>query len=210
MRSRKIAVVALLVALLAFIRQRRRPIPMPSSLSFLLENSVTNYFVGPQRLIRRLDFAPGMRVLDAGCGVGRLTVPLARAVGEAGEVVALDGQRSMLDGLQRKLDAQDLSNVRPLLAVLGEGQLTEGGFDRVVLAMVLGEVREKEAALEEIYVALKPGGVLSVTEAIGDPDYRRPSTIRRGTVAAGFIPSGYYGSPVAYTANFVKPMPGGS
>lgn len=42
-------------------------------------------------LLDRLDLAPapGMRVLDAGCGPGRLAIPAARRVGPGGEVVAL-------------------------------------------------------------------------------------------------------------------------
>jgi ubiquinone/menaquinone biosynthesis C-methylase UbiE len=188
----------------AFLKQRRRPIPHPPRLTFLFENRLVGAFVGPGRLIERLDIAPGMRVLDAGCGPGRLTIPLASAVGPDGEVVALDTQPEMLAKLERRLEAEGITNVRPLRAGLGEGALGEGGFDRVVLAMVLGEVRGRGAATRELYAALKPGGVLSVTEIFGDPDYRRPSTVRREVEGAGFRLVGRFGGFPAYTLNFSR------
>jgi ubiquinone/menaquinone biosynthesis C-methylase UbiE len=191
-----------LSAALAFFRQRRRPMAHPPRLTFLFENPLVGAFVGPERLLERLDLAPGMRVLDAGCGPGRLTVPLAKAVGPGGEVVALDGQREMLEKLERRLEAEDITNVRPLRSGLGEGALREDGFDRIVLAMVLGEVRDRGAALRQLYAALRPGGVLSVTEIFGDPDYRRPVTIRREVEAAGFRLVRRFGGFPAYTLNF--------
>jgi ubiquinone/menaquinone biosynthesis C-methylase UbiE len=194
-----------LSAALAFFRQRRRPMAHPPRLTFLFENPLVGAFVGPERLLERLDLAPGMRVLDAGCGPGRLTVPLAKAVGPGGEVVALDGQREMLEKLERRLEAEDITNVRPLWSGLGEGALREDGFDRIVLAMVLGEVRDRGAALRELYAALRPGGVLSVTEIFGDPDYRRPVTIRREVEAAGFRLVRRFGGFPAYTLNFERP-----
>jgi ubiquinone/menaquinone biosynthesis C-methylase UbiE len=146
-----------------------------------------------------------MRVLDAGCGPGRLTVPLARAVGPDGEVVALDGQRVMLEKLERRLETEGITNVRPLRAGLGEGALKGGGFDRVLLAMVLGEVRDRASAVREVYAALEPGGVLSVTEIFGDPDYRRPATVRREVEGAGFRLARHFGGFPAFTLNFQKP-----
>jgi len=41
-----------------------------------------------------------------------------------------------------------------------------------VLVTVLGEVPDREAALREIFDALKPGGILSVTEIIFDPHFQ--------------------------------------
>ena len=197
----KVGVVA---AALAFLRQRRRPIPHPPPLTFLFENPVVGAIVGPELLIRRLNLVPGMRVLDAGCGPGRLTIPLARAVGPTGEVVALDGQSAMLAKLEERLVAEDITNVRPLRAGLGEG-VVEGPFDRVVLAMVLGEVRDREAAVGALYAALRPGGILSVTEVFGDPDYRRPATVRREVEVAGFRLVERHGGFPGYTLNFEKP-----
>jgi ubiquinone/menaquinone biosynthesis C-methylase UbiE len=189
----------------AFLRQRRRPIPHPPRLTVLFDNPLVGAFVGPGRLIEHLELAPGMRVLDAGCGPGRLTIPLARAVGPDGEVVALDGQHEMLEKLERRLEAEGITNVRALRAGLGEGALREGGFDRILLAMVLGEVRDRLAAVRELYAALRPGGVLSVTEIFGDPDYRRPATVRREVEAAGFKLMRRLGGFPAYTLNFERP-----
>jgi len=120
----------LLAAGVLLVLQRRRPIPLPPFLTFLLENPVTERFVGERLLLERLRLAPGMRVLDA----------------------------------------EGLTNVRTLGGGLGEGALDEGGFDRVVLVMVIGEVRDRASALRELHAALEPGGILSVTEAVGDPE----------------------------------------
>ena len=207
------AVMAAFVFLVFFVlRERRRPTPLSPRLFFLVENPLTGAFVGAPLLVGRLGLAPGMKVLDAGCGPGRLTVPLAKAVGPGGGVVALDGQRAMLDHLEGRLRAEGVKNVRLLLGELGEGaplgegmpEVGEGGFDRAVLAMVLGEARDRAGALRELRRALRPGGVLSVTEIVGDPHCLVVRTVVKQAEAAGFRLVGRFGSFPAYTLNFMK------
>ncbi|CAA9475699.1 MAG: hypothetical protein AVDCRST_MAG02-4092 [uncultured Rubrobacteraceae bacterium] len=207
------AALAVLASSFVFVlRERRRPTPLSPRLFFLLENPLTGAFVGAPLLVGRLGLAPGMDVLDAGCGPGRLTVPLAEAVGPGGWVVALDGQPAMLGRLEGRLRAEGVRNVRPLLGKLGEGALLgegapvvgQGGFDRAVLAMVLGEVRDRAGALRELHGALRPGGVLSVTEIFGDPHHLAARMVLKEAEAAGFRLAGRFGSFPAYTLNFEK------
>jgi SAM-dependent methyltransferase len=193
------------LAIAGLLWQRQRPIPIPPTLSFLFENPLVEAFAGSELLVERLDLAPGMRVLDAGCGPGRLTIPVARAVEPTGEIVALDSQRAMLEELEHRLEAESITNVRTLEAGLGERALERDAFDRVLLAFVLGEVRDREAAGRELYAALRPGGILSVTEGFGDPDYRRPISVRREVEPAGFELVERFGGFPVYTLNFRRP-----
>jgi len=199
--------LALLVVFAAWrLASRRRSLPCPVWLRWLVE--LDNPFTRTNRaavIVGHLGVRPGMTVLDAGCGPGRLTVPLARAVGEGGEVVALDLQAGMLRRAEEKVRAAGLANVRFLQAGLGDGRLERDRFDRAVLVTVLGEVPDREAALRDLFGALKPGGVLSVTELVFDPHFQRRGTVARLAAAAGFREKAVFGNRVAYTLHLEKP-----
>ena len=156
-------------------------------------------------IVARLGLEPGMKVLDAGCGPGRLTVPLARAVGRTGDVVALDAQRAMLDITLEKTRREGLDNILLFVAQLGEDSLPAVSFDREVMVTVLGEIPDRAAALKSLYGALKPDGILSITETVFDPHYQRRSTVKRLGKAAGFRVRAVFGNWLAYTLHLQKP-----
>jgi ubiquinone/menaquinone biosynthesis C-methylase UbiE len=198
-----------IVTVLWRVASRRHALPCPVWLSWLVE--FDNPFAKVHRsdvIIEHLDLQPGMTVLDIGCGPGRLTIPLARQVGPQGQVVAIDIQPGMLRRAQDKAIAANLTNIRFQEAAVGEGKLEPNQSDRALLVTVLGEIPDRPAALKEIFNALKPGGILSVTEIIFDPHYQRRSTILRLAAAVGFREKTFFGNRFAFTLNLEKPKSG--
>ncbi|MCL4206002.1 MAG: methyltransferase domain-containing protein [Pirellulaceae bacterium] len=184
---------------------RRSSLPCPVWLSWLVE--MDNPFTKTNRaavIIEHLAVEPGMTVLDAGCGPGRLTIPLAKRVGPQGTVVALDLQPGMLKRTEQKTAAEGLGNIRFLCAGIGDGQLEHNHFDRVLLVTVLGEIPDRETALREVFDALKPGGILSVTEVIFDPHFQNRQTTTRLAAQAGLREKACFGHRLAYTVHFEK------
>jgi ubiquinone/menaquinone biosynthesis C-methylase UbiE len=114
----------------------------------------------------------------------------------------------MLARVREKVNADGLENVQYLHAKLGDGKLPEAYFDRTVLVTVLGEIPDQFSALKEIYAALKPCGILSVTEVIFDPHFHRRETVLQVAQAAGFREKKFFGRKLAYTMHLEKPAEG--
>lgn len=155
-------------------------------------------------IIKNSGLQPGMKVLDLGCGPGRVTIPAARSVGKTGKVLAMDIQKAMLNKVEKKSKDQKLENIYLLNAGVGDGKLLPNNFDRVLLITVLGEIPNQEKAFTEIYATLKLGGRLTVTEIIFDPHFQGRSKVTRLASEAGLKKEGEFGSWYAYTINFVK------
>ena len=188
---------------------RRQSLPCPVWLRWLVE--LDNPFARTNRaavIVENLDLRPGMSVLDLGCGPGRLAIPIAREVGQEGEVVAVDLQAGMLRRAQEKAQVAGLTNIRFVQAASGEDKLGHNLYDRALLVTVLGEIPNREAALGEVFDALKPGGMLSVTEIIFDPHFQRVGMVRQLAESSGFQCGEFFGNRLAYTLNLEKPRSG--
>jgi SAM-dependent methyltransferase len=112
--------------------------------------------------ILRGNIAPGMRVLDAGCGYGRNLVYLLR---EGCEVFALDQDAAGVDHV-RKLSASLMTGLPPENFQVGpieQMPFADGFADVVLCSSVLHFARNDEhfqSMLAEIWRVLKPGGML--------------------------------------------------
>jgi ubiquinone/menaquinone biosynthesis C-methylase UbiE len=95
-------------------------------------------------------FAHGARILEAGCGTGRI---LERLAPIASHAVGADLSRGMLSGARRR-------GLRVVQAELGALPFPDGFFDLVYSFKVLAHVPEIRAALEELTRVTRPGGTL--------------------------------------------------
>jgi SAM-dependent methyltransferase len=201
-----IIIVGSVIGLIWRISSNRLALPCPSWLGWMVE--LDNPFTKVNRaqfIVDNLQLSPGMRVLDAGCGPGRVTLPLADAVAPRGEVWAMDIQEGMLARVQDKVQAAGIQNVEYLQAGLGKGLLPKAYFDRAVLVTVLGEIPDWNSALQEIYDALKPTGILSVTEVIFDPHFQSYENVLKAAEAHGFVGASFFGRKLAYSLHLQKP-----
>lgn len=189
------------------IVSRLRPLPCPPWLGWMLENPLTRG-MNADLLIQRARLKPGMRILDAGCGPGRITIPAARVTGPEGEVIALDIQPAMLDMARKRAKIAGLENIHYMLSALGENMLPENRFDRAFLVTVLGEIPNRSGGLKEIANSLKPGGILSITEMMPDPHYQTLQSVRSLAHQADLVETSVFGNMFTYTVNYRKPNSG--
>jgi SAM-dependent methyltransferase len=104
----------------------------------------------------------GRRVLDAGCGTGRVAIELAT---RGYHVAGVDLDAGMLEAARAK--APGLAWIRADLATLRSEHLSEGApssFDAVVLAgnvMIFVQPGTEGAVLERLHALLAPGGIVA-------------------------------------------------
>jgi ubiquinone/menaquinone biosynthesis C-methylase UbiE len=121
--------------------------------------------------MRLIKVERGSTVADLGAGSGFFTVRLAKAVGTAGKVYAVDIQQGMLDLLQRAVAKERLTNVIPVLGAVDDPRLPAASLDLVLMVDVYHELSSPQRTLAHLKNALKPGGRLVLLEyRAEDPD----------------------------------------
>ena len=199
-------VMTVLIFVVVFIvwrlSSKRYVIPCPSYLAWMVE--MDNPFAKENRsvsIIDHLDLEHVKHIADVGCGPGRVSVPLSKKLKPGATLVAIDLQSDMLDKVKNK--SKGIENTEFRHGSLGFGILEKDKYDYILLVNVLGEIPKRQHALEETFNALKPDGILSITETIFDPHYQRISTLDKLTQKAGFQRKQFFGQWYSYTVHYV-------
>jgi trans-aconitate 2-methyltransferase len=109
-------------------------------------------------VLDRLPLAGDERVLDAGCGSGRVTEQLLERLPH-GRVVALDGSPSMIEAARERL-ARFGDRVEYVVADLGRPLPIEGAVDAVLSTATFHWVSDHDALFRNLAAVLRPGGWL--------------------------------------------------
>lgn len=116
-------------------------------------------FEGGKRLVERLGLKEGTRVLDVGCGTGRLAQWIAERVGTNGVVTGIDPLEERIHIARSRGGAVrfEVGQAEDLRA------FEDASFDTVCMSSVFHWVADKAKALAEVRRVLRPGGRLGVT-----------------------------------------------
>jgi predicted methyltransferase len=174
------SVAVMLVAVISLSAQRGR-IFSPKDLG-LLEPPDREAWQKPEQVMDALQIAEDSVVADLGAGGGWFTIRLARRVGPHGFVYAEDVQRLMVEAIQRRVQREGLTNVKP---VLGEYDdpfpcrqppsdcVASGTLDAVLIVDTFHEMDHPATVLRNVARTLKPGAAGRPGGLIGIIDHRQ-------------------------------------
>jgi ubiquinone/menaquinone biosynthesis C-methylase UbiE len=130
----------------------------------LLEAPDRDIWQHPEQIMDVLGIADGSIVADIGAGAGWFTIRLARRVGPNGVVYAEDVQPEMLAAIQRRVNAEGLVNVKPILGKGSDPQLPANALDAALMVDAYHEIDDRVPLLRNLAKALRPGGRIGVVD----------------------------------------------
>lgn len=124
-------------------------------------------FSDPQKNISQMSLPLGVSVADFGSGSGHHARALARAVGDAGRVYAIDIQKDLLTKLKNEARGEGFMNIEVIHGDLEKPNGTHlkgGSIDAVVISNILFQIKDKSSVLREAARIVVKGGALLIVD----------------------------------------------
>jgi ubiquinone/menaquinone biosynthesis C-methylase UbiE len=193
----------ILHTLVRFIRHLYK-FPMPEVLANVIDNPLRRKIQPPAEMPIRHGIEPGMTVLEVGPGNGRYTIETARRVGRKGKVITIDIEPKMIERVQKRAQAEGITNLEAKVANVYDLPFGDGMFDAIYMITVISEIPEPKRAMKEFYRVLSPSGILAFSELLTDPDYPLAQSLIRKAGQANFRLKNKLGNFFSYTLVFEK------
>jgi ubiquinone/menaquinone biosynthesis C-methylase UbiE len=175
----------------------------PYQQAYTLLIPLRNIFLSPKQLIQRIELKEDLHVMELGAGPGYFSIHVAKSLPK-GKLILADIQQEMLDYAKRRIDKKGLLNVDYYLCDGKLFRFDNNTLDRIYMVTVLGEVENKELYMQEFHRMLKKGGILSISEQMGDPDKMSIVEVKELAKNNNFTFYNLYGKERNYTINFKK------
>jgi len=118
----------------------------------------------PLDVLQALDVREGNTVADVGSGAGYFALKLASAVGNRGQVLAVDLRKLSLFFLWTRALLRGQHNVQVIVGEEDNPRLPAGRVDAVLVCNTYHEFSRAEPVLLHIFQSLRPGGRLVVVD----------------------------------------------
>ncbi|HEY6879405.1 MAG TPA: methyltransferase domain-containing protein [Polyangiales bacterium] len=141
----------------------------------------TRQFEHGKILIAELAAKPGSKVLDVGCGTGRLGDYVANILGPESRVFGVDPLPLRIEIAARKNPRFEASVGRAEDLT----QFADGTFDALYANSVFHWVEDKPKALREFFRVLKPGGRFAINSADGARAHQSVTLVREASQEEG-------------------------
>ena len=129
-----------------------------------LEGPDRDAYQKPEQVMDALGIADGSRVADLGAGGGWFTIRLARRVGPNGVVYAEDIQPQMLESIKRRVEREQLHNVRTVLGQAADPNLPAGELHAVLIVDTFNAFEQPVVVMQRVRESLRPGGRVGIIE----------------------------------------------
>jgi arsenite methyltransferase len=123
-------------------------------------------------IMDRLHLGAGDIVADIGAGSGFFTIPFSSRVGDKGLIFAEEIQIEMINYISRKVEEQELKNIRVIFGKPEDPSLLDNFFNLVFLANTYHELEKPFLMLENIKKDLRYSGRLAIID--WDPAKQSP------------------------------------
>jgi SAM-dependent methyltransferase len=147
---------------------REYALPMSAAGAAWLDRDERNREENTELSLKLIEVRPGSVVADIGAGSGYYSTRMARLVGPAGRVYAVDIQQAMLEILRDRMARERLTNIEPVLGSDTDPRLPRAAVDLVIMVDVYHEFSQPQVMLRRIREALKPDGRLVLLEYRGE------------------------------------------
>ncbi len=132
----------------------------------------------PDEVVSLLSITQGMTVADLGTGTGYFLARLSAAVGERGQVVALDVEPAMIEHVRQRAERENLPNVQARAVSASDPGLAAASVDRILIVDTWHHLADRRAYAAKLRQALRPGGAVLVVDFTLDSPHGPPASMR--------------------------------
>lgn len=140
----------------------------------MLERDEREDFQKSDEIMKTFAIKPGTVVADVGAGSGYFTIPVAKATGPEGKVLAIDIRQEMLDYIFSRMQAEQIDNIELMKVEPDDPMLPSAGVDLILMIDTMHYIKERTAYGERLRAGLAPGGKLVIIDYIPKSWEERP------------------------------------